>query len=58
MNEVDGEQEGQEETAKERGERCEVWKESASGRVEVWSEENEEPKVMRENETEREGRCG
>ena len=47
----DGEQERQEETAKERGERCEVWKERVSGRVEVRSEENKEPEVMREKET-------
>ena len=47
----DGEQEGQEETARERGERCEVWKERVSGRVEVRSEENKEPGVMREKET-------
>ena len=40
------------ETAKERGERCEVWKERVSGRVEVRSEENKEP---RGDERERDG---
>ena len=38
----DEEQEGQEEAAGERGERCEVWKDRVSGRVEMWSEESEE----------------
>ena len=49
----DEEKDGQEEAAGERGERCEVCKERASGRVEMWSEEKEEPEERRERDARR-----
>ena len=52
----DEEQGEREEEAGERGERYEVWKGRVSGRVEMWSEENEEPEMRRERERERERR--
>ena len=45
----DEEEEGEEEAAGGRSERCEVWKERVSGRVEMRSEENEECKEDEEN---------
>ena len=49
----DEEQGGQEEAAEERSERCEVWKERLSGRVEVSSEENQEPEERRKTTDEK-----
>ena len=48
----DEEQERQEGEAGERSEKCEVWKERVSGRVEMWGEQNEEPEVRRERREE------